>query len=118
MADIDYPASLPNPIGGSLAESEMPSWVEDRGEVGAPDRRNRFTRSLEMFSFSIRLTNDQKEALCAFYQTDLSRGVKAFNWTHPTSGETYEVLFVQKPRPVHLAGSVDHWDVEISLQEI
>lgn len=118
MADIDFPADLPKPLGGSFAEGELQSWVEDRGEVGAPGRRNRFTRSLETFEFTLRLTNDQKQTLKAFYEDDLARGVKAFNWTHPTSGEVYAVQFVSKPRPSHVSGSVDMWDAEIRLQEI
>lgn len=118
MADIDYPAGLPNPTGGSFTESETAPWVEDRGEVGSPRRRARFTRALESFSFSLRLSNAQKEALAAFYRVALANGVEAFNWTHPTTAEVYEVQFAQKPRPTHLAGSVDLWDVDVSLVQI
>lgn len=117
MAAIDF-IDLPNPIGGSLSEGEAQSWVEDRGEVGSPRRRNRFTRSLESFSFALRLTEAQKEALKAFYDVTLGRGVEAFNWTHPTTAEVYEVQFAQKPKPTHLSGSVDLWDVQINLVEI
>lgn len=117
MADIDF-IELPNPISGSLSEDETKSWAEDRGEVGSPRRRNRFTRALESFSFSLRLTNAQKEALKAFYDVTLVRGVEAFNWTHPTSAEVYEVQFAQKPKPTHVGGSVDLWDVQVNLVEI
>lgn len=117
MAEFVFP-SLPSPLGGSFSESELSSWVEDRGEVGAPDRRNRFTRPLEMFSFKLRLTNDQKETLMSFYKDDLSRGVSPFTWTHPTNGQAFIVQFTQRPSPAHVAGSIDIWDVDISLQEV
>lgn len=116
MADIDYPVTLPSPMGGTFEEGDIPSWVEDRGEVGAPDRRNRFTRSLSSFSYTLRMTHTQKEMLNQFYAVDLVRGVKQFNWTHPTTGETYDVQFASKPRPRHL--TADLWEVDVSLQEV
>jgi len=118
MADIDFPASLPRPMGGTFEEGDIPSWVEDRGEVGSPDRRNRFTRELSTFSFTMRMNAAQKAILKAFYSTDLMRGVRQFNWTHPTTAEAYVVQFASKPRPRHVPGSIDLWDADVTLQEV
>lgn len=116
MADIDYPATLPKPLNGNFSEGSVTPWVEDRGEVGAPDKRLRFTRELETFSFRIRIVSAQVAVLKDFYATDLVKGTKAFNWTHPTTGASYEVQFGGRPRISHVSGPI--WDVDIDLQEV
>jgi len=118
MTDIHFPDGLPSPRGGSLSEGEQRSWVEDTGEVGSPRRRNRFTRSLASFNFTLRLSDAQKVALVDFYETDLERGVQSFLWTHPTTAKVYEVRFVDKPGIRHLEGSVLMWDAEVGLAEV
>lgn len=116
MADIDYPTSLPAPMGGTLEEGSVDPWVQDQGEVGAPRRRKRFTRTLHQFPFKLRLTDAQKAALLAFYDDTLDDGVEIFNWTHPTTAVVYEVRFSSRPRPRHF--TADLWDVDVALEEV
>ena len=116
MAEIDYPDSLPRPLNGNFSEGSVQPWVEDRGEVGAPDKRLRFTRELETFSFRIRIVTAQVAVLKEFYATDLVKGTKAFNWVHPATGVSHEVQFGGRPRLTHVSGRI--WDADIDLQEI
>lgn len=116
MADIDFPASLPCMLSGTLGESATDTWVEDQGEVGAPRRRNRFTRVLRTFTLSMRLTTDQRAILLEFYDVTLDRGVNIFNWTHPWTGETIEVRLSGRPSIQHRANK--RWGTELTLQEV
>jgi len=117
MADIDYPtASLPCMISGTFVENATDPWVQDQGEVGAFRRRKRFTRSLRTFSYSMRLTSEQRTALIEFYEATLDDGVLEFNWTHPWAGLEYEVRFAGRPALDHrYAGK---WQVEVALEQI
>ena len=116
MAAIDYPTSLPNPRGGEFDEGGIETKVRDESDVGAPRRRNRFTRSLGRWRFRIDLDGTQRAALLTFYETTLDRGVEAFNWTHPTTGTSYEVEMVSRPSITHV--SADYWQAGVDLQEI
>ena len=117
MADVDFPEALRCcMLSGTLKEGGTDPWVSDRGEVGAPDRRKRFTRALRNFSYSMRLTSEQKAALEAFYDDDLDDGVQAFNWTHPWSGIVYEVQFSGRPEINHLYNS--KWATQVVLEQI
>lgn len=116
MADIDYPVDLPMPLGGQFAESILETKVRDSGDVGAPRQRNRFTRALERFSYQLMLTEPQKLALAAFYDVDLVRGVKSFNWTHPTTAVTYEAVMPSRPAIKHMTAGF--WTADVEIEQI
>lgn len=116
MADIDFPSTLPCMLSGTLVESGTDPWVQDQGEVGAFRRRKRFTRVLMSFSFSMRLTNDDKAAMISFYEDALDDGTKPFNWRHPWTGDVYEVRFAGRPSFEHRYHRI--WKTEVALEEI
>lgn len=116
MASIDYPSTLPAPRVGAFGEEMLETKVDDAGEVGSARRRNRFTRSLNRWKYTLRLTGTQKAALYTFYETTLSRGVEAFNWTHPATAVSYEVVMMRRPKTDHVVN--DLWEAEIELEEI
>ena len=116
MATIDFPTSLPVAQQASFKYGLLESKVQDKGEIGAARQRNRFTRTLERFSFSLVLTPEQKAALFDFYDTTLVRGVEAFNWTHPTTAVVFEVVFPARPIVTHLEEK--RWIAELNLEEI
>lgn len=116
MATIDYPVSLPPPRDGQFAESILETKVSDQGEVGAPRRRNRFTRSLARFSFQLVLTGAQRATLVDFYEVTLVRGVEVFNWAHPTTLQAYEMAMTSHPSIKHL--TADIWTADVELEEI
>lgn len=117
MAVIDYPTSdLPLPLQGAFGEDNLETKVQDKGEVGAARRRNRFTRSLGRWKFTLQATEAQKAALYEFYEKTLVRGVEEFNWTHPTTSVTYEVVMTGRPKVNHFTAGF--WKAEIELEEI
>lgn len=116
MADIDWPSGLPEPRAGTLAESCVAAYADDKAEVGASRRRKRFTRALNKFSFDLVLNATQKTLLTSFRDSATDGAVLPFNWVHPVTGTIYEVRFVEPPGVKHVA--VEIWTAPISLEEI
>lgn len=116
MTDIVYPASIPAARDGEFSEDFLETKVEDAGEVGAPRRRNRFTRGLNRFSFKIVATAAQKAWLHEFYEITLERGVRSFLWTHTRTGQVYEVVMPSRPKAAEISGDI--WRIEIEMAEI
>jgi hypothetical protein len=116
MTAIDYPSTLPLPLAGEFSESALETKVQDAGEVGAARRRNRFTRLLRRWKFSLNLTEAEKASLYTFYDTTLERGVESFNWAHPTTSVSYEVIMAGRPEADHFDG--ERWILKIDLEEI
>jgi hypothetical protein len=116
MTAINYPSTLPLPIAGEFNESALETKVQDAGEIGASRRRNRFTRLLSRWKFTLYLTEVDKATLYTFYDTTLERGVESFNWIHPTTEITYEVIMATRPAADHFDGEL--WVLKIELEEI
>lgn len=116
MAAIDYPASLPCFLEGTLQESTVEPWVSDQGEVGAPRRRKRFTRALRGFSFDLHLSTAERAVLLGFYDDTLDDGVAIFNWTHPWTDEVYEVRFSGRPSIQHKFNR--YWAASVMLEQV
>ena len=116
MAVINYPLTLPLPNDGDFKEQLLETKVRDEGEVGSARLRNRFTRALKRFSFTLVLTETEKTALETFYLITLARGVEIFNWTHPVTTIVYEVIMVRYPQPTHRR--FNQWNVAIELEEV
>lgn len=102
--EIDYPATLPKPLIGTLKGGLQDPWIDDPASVGSPRRRARYTRALERFSFSASASEAERVALDVFYRDTLLNGVLSFNWTHPLSGASYEVRFAGRPEPSMVQG--------------
>ena len=113
---IDYPTTLPGPDVSSLEETPVEVWVGDESAVGSARRRARFTRPLRRWSWTMVCTATQKAALDTFYETTLSNGVSTFNWVHPITAVSYEVLFDGKPPVLHFIGT--HYSMSVGVAEV
>lgn len=113
---INYPTDLPNPEITTLEEVMTDVWTGDITEVGTARRRARFTRGLLRWTFTHVLTATQKATLDTFYDTTLQNGVLTFNWTHPITSVSYEVLFDQRPSNVHFIA--DNYRSTVSLSQV
>ena len=115
MAVIDFPTTIPLATDGAFSEGAIKPWIDDASEVGSPRRRQRFTREIKLFSYSIMATGAEKDAMETFYITTTGFGVQPFNWTHPATAVVYEVQFSTRPNPKHV--TADNWSIDISLEE-
>lgn len=116
MAAIDWPAGLPLARSGALTEQPISAYVDDGADVGMARRRKRFTRTLRIFSFTLRLTNAQLATLRTFIDTTSDGGVLRFNWTHPVTSVAYEVRFQSLPSVQQYFNGV--WDAAITLEQV
>lgn len=112
---IDFPSALMIGLQGSLSGSRQETWVADPSSVGSSRRRNRFTRSLKSFQFTLRLTQAEFTTLEAFYNDDLSKGVLTCNWIHPLTSVSYEMFLSGAPQEKHL--EADLYDVSVGVSE-
>lgn len=115
MSEIVWDDSWPKPKRADFDSGIVDSWVEDSSEVGAPRRRNRYTRSLETFKFSVQVTKAQWLEIRNFYFVTLDRGVRSFRWTDPTTELEYEVR-MSSPTRQHVAS--DRYDIGLAFREI
>lgn len=115
-SSIDFPSTLPKPAGGTFRETTKEPWVNDPSAVGSARRRARFTRALRRFAYRTIVSSAQKAILETFYDTTLSNGVLSFNWTHPVTSTSYEVVFSGRPPFSHMQG--DYYSVEIGLEAL
>lgn len=113
---LNYPSSLPNPEITSLEEAATDVWTADVAEVGTARRRARFTRSLLRWSWTQILTATEKATLDTFYDTTLEKGVLTFNWIHPITSVSYEVLFNERPANRHFIGT--HYSSSVGISQI
>lgn len=113
---VDYPTTLPQPDVSSLEEAATEAYVSDSSEVGAARRRARFTRVLRRWSWTMVMSATQRAALDTFYETTLENGVLTFNWTHPITEVSYEVLFDSRPNIKHFIGT--HYSASVSIMEV
>ena len=102
-----FPGTLPT-------KPQMRGWKEIPGdtsittqmEVGPPKKRNRSTLPLDEFEVTYILTTAQRATLLTFFHTTTSSGANDFEWTHPMTSATLNVIFVTPP--VFVAHGVDY----------
>lgn len=111
-----FPSSLPKPLMAGYEFGSIDPWVEDAPEVGSNRRRARFTRALQSFSFTLRLTDAERAVLKAFYDTTLANGVDSFTWTAPHDDTAYVVRFTAAPSYASVTYNV--WDVSMTFIEV
>lgn len=115
MAGIDWPLALPEPRSGTLSESRVAAYADDKAEVGASRRRKRFTRTLRRVNFDLVLIGIEKALLETFRDSTTDGGAFAFNWQHP-DGSIYEMRFADLPTTRHVARDI--WTSSIALEEV
>lgn len=115
MSTPVWPDHWPKPYREGFESNSVSPWVEDRAEVGAPRRRKRFTRSLEKFSFQMRVSTAIWQEMKNFYNNTLDGGVLSFEWTDPTTTSVYTVQAATFKRKSLLA---DLHEVSVELHEI
>lgn len=113
---VDWPLSLPVARVGTIKERRVPSYVDDKPEVGKPRRRKRYTRTLRKFSFVISIDDSEKATLNTFIDTTTDGGVEQFYWTHPTTAAVHVVRFAVIPDIDDV--TIGLWDVQVALVEV
>lgn len=98
MADA-WPGTLPQaPDWSGYQETSPNVAIRTQMDAGPPKLRRRFTAGIRPFSMQFLLTQAQVATLDTFYQTTLTGGTEAFDWTHPRTGAAASFRFVSPPQ--------------------
>jgi len=98
-----------------LRETEVDNTIRSNFEGGYELTRPRFTRRRRVFSFSYKyLPENDVNLLKSFYNQ--VGCYKAFNWTHPRTGEVITVRFTKPLNFEYVAPG--YWNIDIELREV
>lgn len=97
MADIVWPATLPQHPFIGYEEQAQPNTVESEVGNGPPKVRRRSTRERIFQTTSIEITGAQKVTFEAFWR-NIRHGSDPFEWKDMATGEVVDFRFVRKPR--------------------
>ena len=115
MAVIDWPSSLPDKLLQDNYEEQPPDLTVRAEMEEGPDKVRRWgTGNIRPIRGQQFMTNSQVETLDDFYINTTKGGALRFNWTHPRTGNTVEIRFVDRPRYTVLGGL--NWRVELNLE--
>lgn len=71
--------------------------IRSETEFGIPKVRRRFTRGIDVFTFSINLSSSQYSTFKTFYESSLNGGVLPFDFLNPLTNTTDEFRFLTSP---------------------
>ena len=84
------------PLDEELEDSTIRSSFED----GTLQSRLKYTKNRYTFSINYdMLSAANRDTLMTFVSTTANKGATPFIWTHPRSGSTYTVTFIELPKP-------------------
>ena len=88
--------------------------IKSQLDIGPEKVRRRMTKSVDKMSATIWVTGAQYTTLYNFFDVTVNGGVDPFDFTHPITGATLSVRFVDPPRyrPV----GFDIYEASISLE--
>ena len=97
MAEV-WPASLQDILDSDSFQLNMgDNLIRSETDSGIAKVRPRYTRSVDVYTASIRMSYSQWSTLETFYKTTLSFGSKTFNFDHPFTGSPAEWRFLSPP---------------------
>lgn len=114
---VSWPATLPEyPLEQGLSEGLPQQILESGLDGGRPTARRRHSNRGRMFTLTMVLTEAQREAFEAFYDTTTKGGVTSFDWVHPIYRTTMSFRF-RKPVPKFTLRGAAHL-VTFSLESV
>jgi len=103
-----WPGTLPQAPDFSTFQETSPNVaLRTQMDVGPPKLRRRSTAGIRPFTMSFLMTQTQVATLETFYQTTLTGGTAAFDWTHPRTGSAASFRFVTPPQ-YHAIGPITY----------
>lgn len=98
MADITWPAALPQEISRGLGLTLPDTIVRSTNDAGPANVRRRFSANVAPLTGSILIDAGQWQVLVDFYTGPAMGGARRFNWVDPVSGAPVEMRFVSPPK--------------------
>lgn len=112
-----WPAGLPQKINQSGFGETLPdNVIRQDMEVGPSKIRRRDVSAPVLIVGNITVDETEYGLLTTFYNTTVAGGALPFDWVHPITGASVEMLFTQPPRISARSG--DHYTINLNLEII
>jgi hypothetical protein len=93
-----WPSSLQEFVNaGGFSYEIGDTVIRTQMEIGPDKIRRRTTKSVDKITASIWVTPAQYTTLYNFYDVTVNGGTEAFDFTHPITGDTISVRFLNPP---------------------
>jgi len=113
-----WPATLPQrPLVNGFSETPQSNVIRSSMATGPAKQRRRFTAKIINYDMVFHMTAAQKATLDTFYETTLSDGITPFDFTHPISGATVSLRFMEDP-PSYRAVAPTLFAVTIKVEQL
>jgi hypothetical protein len=110
-----WPSSLPEALlVQGYGEQPKPGTVRTGVDVGPSLTRPRFSARTTNIAGQVELTTTQAATLETFHDSTLSQGAVAFDWTHPRTGASVQMRFLEPPSIQPIGGGA--WLASLSLE--
>lgn len=114
---IVWPTSLPEfVLNDGFSEQPPTTGTATKMDSGPKKRRRRFTAGERPLKVKLALTEDQVEILDSFFVDDLAGGALTFDWVHPRTGATVEMVFTDCKPPRYSTPGGEKWYAEMELE--
>lgn len=115
MAAIDWPNNIPDkPLVDSFAETPPRDVVRTQMDAGPAKMRPRSTSGVRNLNVTFMMNETELSNLDTFYETTTSQGTARFDFSHPRTGTTVEMRFVE--RPTYRLVSDDDYEVRVKFE--
>jgi hypothetical protein len=114
---IPWHPALPQTVNAEdFVEQKGATTIRSDMEVGPAKVRRRFTRSVDIYSVSMTLTQNQNAIFDTFYAVNLNGGATSFNFINPRTGVLDTFRMVGEPSSKPLGGV--HWTLDMRWERM
>lgn len=94
-----WPSSLPTaPLVAGYSEQRESGSIRTQIDAGPEFVRRRYSATVTRIGVQLRLTTAQVATLETFFSTTTGQGSAAFTWTHPRTGASVSMRFMEPPQ--------------------
>lgn len=110
-----WPAGLPQKLDQSGFSNSLPdNSIRSSMDVGPQKIRQRDVSAPEPITGNITIDETQYGTLKTFYNTTLGSGSLPFDWVHPVTGASVEMVFTAPPSITARSG--DYYTANLKLE--
>lgn len=110
-----WPSILPQELNEEGFSTELiDNVIRTQMDYGPAKIRRRSTSNIMKVEGTISLNSTQLTTFISFFNSNLSYGATAFDWTHPLTGENCSMRFTATPKIRPIGGNLT--EVQMSLE--
>ncbi len=115
MADIYYPATLPEIIAPGYKSQDQDGVIRTDMDAGPQKTRPRYTACSEYITCQVVCDDTEHDNFMAFYRITTARGALRFVMKHPGTGVNRYFRFREPPAAAETSGL---WAISLQLEAL